>query len=88
MFVLEDEIHAEQQGEFATFEEAVTEVKRRAAIPWDQQPNVAPCESWKTCGREYVIVHYDTSAEPWKEIRRIPALNISAKEVQFKSEIQ
>jgi hypothetical protein len=79
MFAIEDERHAEpQQGSFDSFEEAVVELRRRAAIPWNESPNVAPCTNWKNCGRRYEVVEYDTSSTPWKELGRVPALDISA----------
>ena len=78
MFLIEDELHAEPQGEFATYEEAVTELRRRAKLPWDEEPNAAPCKSWKTCGRRYEVVEYDTASRPWKELRRTALLEISA----------
>jgi hypothetical protein len=79
MFAIEDELHAEpQDGEHATLAEAVAELRRRAALPWDEVPNVAPCTSWRTCGRAYEIVEYDTSSNPWKELRRIPFLEVNA----------
>jgi hypothetical protein len=83
MFLLEDETHAEPQGEFATFAEALAELRRRAMIPWDQAPNRAPCMSWKTCGRRYEIVEYDDSRTPWIERRRIPALEVSAAGIEW-----
>jgi len=39
MFIIEDEIHAEQEAEFETYGAAIVELKRRASIPWDQPPN-------------------------------------------------
>ena len=79
MFIIEDERHAEPQaGEFLTLGDAFTELKRRATLPWDKAPNRAPCTSWKTCGRTYEIVEYDMSAAPWKEMQRIPALEITS----------
>ena len=84
MFAIEDEQHAEpQEGRFLSLADALAELKRRAALPWDQLPNVAPCTSWRTCGRTYEIVEYDTSARPWKELRRIPCLRISSDGVQW-----
>jgi hypothetical protein len=65
MFVIEDEIHAEQLGKFSSFEAAVSELRRFAAIAWDHHPNLAPCTSWQTCGREYGIIEYDTLSTPW-----------------------
>lgn len=79
MIRIEDERHAEpQDGRYSSFDEAMAELKRRADLPWDEPPNVAPCASWKSCGRNYEIVEYDTSARPWKELRRVPVLEISA----------
>ena len=78
MFVLEDEAHAEQQGQFETFEDALAELRRRANVPWDREPNVAPCTSWRTCGRRYEIIEYDAGATPWRELRRVLVLEVSA----------
>jgi hypothetical protein len=71
MFVIEDEIHCDWHGQFASFDDAVAELRRRATLPWDQPPNAAPCTSWKTCGRKYVIIEFDDSNPPWKQTRRL-----------------
>jgi hypothetical protein len=79
MFKIEDELHAEfKDGEFGTLDAALTELRRRAQLPWDEPPNVAPCTSWRTCGRCYEVVEYDPSHAPWKELRRTPALEIDS----------
>jgi hypothetical protein len=80
-FVIEDELHAEHHGEFTTFNDAVRELRRRAQIPWDREPNQAPCQSWRTCGRSYEIIEYDDIQTPWRELRRKSALEISAEGV-------
>jgi hypothetical protein len=85
MFVVEDEIHAEWEGQFSSFDEAVVEIRRRATIPWDQPPNVAPCMSWMTCGREYVVIEFDESHTPWKELRRVAVLAVSASGAKWAS---
>jgi hypothetical protein len=85
MFVIEDEIHAEHHGQFRTFDEALAELRRRAKTPWDEAPNEAPCISWPTCEREYVILEFDDSNTPWKELRRVPVLNVSASGVKWAS---
>jgi hypothetical protein len=87
MFVIDDELHAEPQGEFASLEKALTELRRRATLSWDQPPNRAPCIDWKTCGRSYELVEQDNSITPWIELRRIPALKISAPGVNWMDEI-
>lgn len=79
MFRIEDERHAEPQvGEFASFDDAVGELRRRALIPWDEEPNQAPCSNWRNCGRSYEIVEYDESERPWREINRMLVLEIDA----------
>ncbi len=84
MFKIEDEIHAElQDGEFTTFEEALVELQKRAAIPWNKKPNRCPCTNWKDCERKYQIINYDTTQTPWKELQRKNVLTISAKGVKW-----
>ena len=83
MFVIEDELHAEPQGQFATLQHALSELRRRADIAWDEPPNVAPCSNWRHCGRSYEIVEYDDTQTPWKELQRIAALRVSAKGVEW-----
>ncbi len=78
MFMIEDELHATQWGPYVTLAEAIAELRRRVLIPWDQEPNRAPCSSWQTCGRNYEIVECD---DAWNELRHIPALKISAEKV-------
>jgi len=88
MFVIEDERHAEPQGEFASLAQAMDELKRRAEIPWDQHRNLAPCANWSTCGRTYDVVEYDDSRLPWRELRRIPVLKVSADGVKWADELE
>jgi hypothetical protein len=77
-YCIEDELHAEMRSEHPTLQDAVLELERLARIPWDVDPNIAPCQSWRTCGRRYEIIEYDTSTEPWRSVRRVPALEVSA----------
>ena len=82
MWRIEDEAHAELHGECDSFESALAELRRRALIPWDVAPNVAPCTSWKTCGRVYEVVEFDAQS-PSRTLQRIPVMNISASGVQW-----
>jgi hypothetical protein len=86
-FEIYDEVHAESQSHHDTFESAITELKRMAQIPWDQEPNQAPCTSWKTCGRRYEIIEYDITTTPERPLRRVPALEISAQGVVWDAEL-
>jgi hypothetical protein len=83
MFVIEDEAHSEWCGEFQTREEALAELRARSLMPWDKEPNLAPCKSWRTCGREYVLLEFDAEVEPWREVSRTPALFVSASGVKW-----
>ncbi len=80
-FVIEDELHAEHHGEFAELADVMLELRRRAEIPWDQEPNQAPCQSWATCGRTYEVIEFDDTHTPWNELRRAKALEISKEGV-------
>jgi hypothetical protein len=84
MYVIEDEIHAEpQEGQFDTRAQAIAELRRRAALSWDEAPNRAPCADWRGCGRSYEVVEYDDTARPWKEFSRELVLEISADGVRW-----
>ncbi len=83
-FTIEDEAHSESHGDFSSFADAVAELDRRAAIAWDQEPNAAPCTNWQNCGRRYEIVEYDDMTKPRTEVRRVPALEISANGVRWR----
>jgi hypothetical protein len=83
MFVLEDEFHAEVQGEYPDLPSALAELKRRATLPWDEAPNRCPCTSWKTCQRRYEVIEYDESVKPWKELSRKGYLEISSAGVKW-----
>lgn len=64
MWIIEDELHAElQEGQFLTRQDAIAELRRRAGLPWDIAPHLAPCTSWRTCGRRYELIEQDGSEE-------------------------
>lgn len=79
MFVVEDEWHAEHIGEFASRADAHAELRRLADLAWDEAPNLCPCTSWRTCGRRYHVIEYDTSWTPWRRISNDALLDVSAK---------
>ncbi len=79
MFVIEDERHADQIGQFDSREDAMAELRRLASVPWDEEPNVAPCVGWKTCGRSYELIEFDTSQRPWRELARAAVLEVSSE---------
>jgi hypothetical protein len=85
-FVIEDQRHAEPHSEHASLADAWAEPKRLSDIPWDRAPNVAPCASWRTCGRDYHIIEYEVSSEPWPLLRRISGLEIGAKAMVWGAE--
>ena len=79
MFIIEDEWHAEHIGEFTNKPEALAELERLAAVPWDEAPNLCPCISWRTCGRRYHIIEYDIAWTPWRRISDEVLLDVSSK---------
>lgn len=78
IFVVEDEVHAEWQGKFNSFDDAFAELQVRASVAWDKSPNRCPCVSWRACGREYAVVEFDSEISPWKEIGRTLILSVNA----------
>ncbi len=80
MFVIEDEWHCEQFGEFETSKRARFELERFAKIAWDEEPNAAPCMSWRTCGRRYWIIEYDEGS---RMLSRQAVLDVSSKGVEW-----
>jgi hypothetical protein len=64
MFAIEDVRHAEMHGTYSTEAEAVAELKRRSRVPWNKEPNRAPCMNWTNCGRFYELVEYDENILP------------------------
>lgn len=76
IFEIEDDFHAEHIADFTTLKEAISKLKRIATIPWDHEPNRAPCTGWRTCGRIYVINEFDTTTKPWTSLNRIYALDV------------
>jgi hypothetical protein len=86
IFAIYDMIHLEsspQRDHFESLDEALAEVLRRAQLPWDQYPNIAPCREWATCGRECVIREYRTGHQPWKLVRVVPVVSLSAAGVTW-----
>ena len=83
-YVIQDEAHSETMGEaHTTLAAAREELERLRGIAWNQAPNQAPCTSWVTCGREYVLISYDTTTTPWRELSRTPALTVSSQAVAW-----
>jgi hypothetical protein len=83
MFLIEDEIHAEPQGKFSTYDLALAEIKRRSTIPFEQSPNKCPCTNWENCERLYQIVEYNVLTIPWIELSRKDILKISPEGIQW-----
>ncbi|MCC7502930.1 MAG: hypothetical protein IT229_10400 [Flavobacteriales bacterium] len=79
LFIIEDEFHAQQLARHMDKASALVDIKEWSTKPWDEAPNRCPCTSWRTCGRDYVIVEYNTAGRPWIEIARHHVLSISAK---------
>lgn len=82
-FRIEDEIHADGFREFESFQGALNEVQRLAALPWDSEPVVAPCSSWRTCGRDFEIVEFHKTSPYPTEIARTPIAELRASGLKW-----
>jgi hypothetical protein len=84
VFVIDDDIHCDLNDRFPTFELALADLRRRAQIPWDQEPNRAPCKQWRTCGRRYVVMEIEKPrGKPSKVLQRVIVLEVSSRGVQW-----
>lgn len=82
-YVIEDERHAEPVQHFATYEAAIAFLRELSATPWGTPPNVLPCGN-PACHRTYELIEYDDTTMPhWTELRRSPALTISASGIEW-----
>ncbi|HVS19759.1 MAG TPA: hypothetical protein VMT18_14235, partial [Planctomycetota bacterium] len=84
-YVIEDEWHGEHSGGFESLEAAVSELERRARLPWDAEPNRAPCTGWHACGRSYFVVAYDAQSEWGRLLSRTALLDVSSEGVRWRS---
>ena len=81
IFVIADRSHSDWLKKCATLDAAWAELRRLAVAGWDQDPNRAPCQGWRSCGRDYAIIEFDTTVVPWRPLRRYEGLEISARGV-------
>jgi len=80
-YVVDDDLHYDLSLRFATFAEALAEIRRLAALPWDDEDAQAPCIDWETCERHYVNYEYDDSKGRAEEVRQMPVATVSAQGV-------
>ena len=80
VFVIEDELHAEYFGEFDSFAAAVKELERLSQMRWEDRPLCAPCTSWATCERDFVIVE----CADGREVERTSVVQVSAAGVEWR----
>lgn len=85
MFTIEDDIHCEIDYGYQTFELALTEIRRRVTLPWNELPNCAPCTSWRICGRFYSIYEYDEATTSYTWRNKTPIVKIDATGVKWES---
>ena len=78
-FYIEDQYHCERLGQFETEAAAREELRRLAEVPWDEPPNRAPCMSWRTCGRRFLIYEFGYSHNTRQLLNCRHVLDISAE---------
>ncbi|RYX84415.1 hypothetical protein EON83_09820 [bacterium] len=86
MFCIEDDAHCEIEYGYTTFDSAIAEIRRRVALPWSESPNCAPCVSWLTCGRDYIIQEYDNTTTPYTWGQRTSVVSIDATGVKWQAD--
>ena len=86
--VIEDAVHAEHEGNFVSFEEAVAELRRRAAIPWEQPPNRPPCASWRKCRREFHVLEYEYGHASWNLLRQVIVVKLWAEGAEWAGDFE
>ena len=79
-WVVEDDTHAELIGEFPSRKAAIEELRRLATQSWDGPDNRAPCTSWETCTRRYVLRRADAAYGEGEE-----ALHVGSKGTRWRS---
>jgi len=50
---------------------------------WNQPPNLAPCASWESCGRNYEVVEFDTSGGSRSVLGVTPVVSIDRDGVRW-----
>jgi hypothetical protein len=74
-FTIQDDLHSDgAEGEFDSFASALAEVRRLGAILWGTEPNVAPCQNWRNCGRHWTIVETDRSTTPYWTVVKVSSV--------------
>ncbi len=83
MFIIEDTNHAWRSRHFASLSDAIKELQRLARVPWNEEPNWAPCKQWRTRGPLYQLLEVEYGPPRLKLIRSIEVLRINANEVTW-----
>ena len=83
MFTIEDTRHSHLWLNYSTFELALAEIQRRVSMPWDAEPNKAPCTSWRTCGCSYVVNKWDITITPFKRLKTTSIVEIDSEAVRW-----
>jgi hypothetical protein len=85
-FLIEDVNHGEIHGSFADTDSAMTELRRRSALAWDDPPNRAPCGEWRTCGREFYLLEASGTGPEFRVLRNVSVLQIRAAGVRWNAD--
>jgi len=75
MFFIIDDDHQDMLGEYTSLDFGLAELYRLAGIPYDEDPNRAPCTSWAGCGRAWTL--YDDRVGRGVDLRVVATLTTS-----------
>jgi len=82
-YIIEDQIHCEWIWKYNSISDATSELQRLLKLPWNKDKNLAPCMSYKTCGREYELIEYNIKWDIWDEVSRYPIFDIKSSGIIF-----
>jgi hypothetical protein len=77
-FMIEDETHCEQIGDFQTMNEAKALLKYLANVPWGTHPNLPLCGSGVNCDRHYILITGKYDDATWIQLSRTSIFRIDA----------
>ena len=81
VFIVEDEFHADWVARFST-RLAAAEFLDHLRMDPEAVENRAPCGNWMTCKRQYHLLEFEDSAEPWTLTKSEPQFEVREGQVR------
>jgi len=81
-FVIAEDMHAEIDGDFGTFDEALDELRLRVRGSFDEEPLLPPCTGRRECKRDYHVREYNND-DPTKLVSEVAVVMVTAEGVTW-----